>query len=250
MSDVRKALSAFNRLISDSHKKVFEKIFNTLQTGLSKLGETASTQTKSINNLIKLIKRIPMDGKQDYDVLGFIYEYLISQFAANAGKKAGEFYTPHEVSVLMSEIVAEHLKDRQEIRIYDPTSGSGSLLINIGSAVAKYLKGDNRINYYAQELKENTYNLTRMNLVMRGIDPANIYVRNGDTLEEDWPFFENDDVEHYQLVRVDAVVSNPPYSQKWDTKNKKHDPRFSDYGVAPKGKADYAFLLHDIVNIG
>lgn len=139
VSDVRKALSAFNRLISDSHKKVFEKIFNTLQTGLSKLGETASTQTKSINNLIKLIKRIPMDGKQDYDVLGFIYEYLISQFAANAGKKAGEFYTPHEVSVLMSEIVAEHLKDRQEIRIYDPTSGSGSLLINIGSAVAMML---------------------------------------------------------------------------------------------------------------
>lgn len=249
VSDVRKALSAFNRLISDSHKKVFEKIFNTLQTGLSKLGETASTQTKSINNLIKLIKRIPMDGKQDYDVLGFIYEYLISQFAANAGKKAGEFYTPHEVSVLMSEIVAEHLKDRQEIRIYDPTSGSGSLLINIGSAVAKYLKGDNRINYYAQELKENTYNLTRMNLVMRGIDPANIYVRNGDTLEEDWPFFENDDVEHYQLVRVDAVVSNPPYSQKWDTKNKKHDPRFSDYGVAPKGKADYAFLLHELYHL-
>lgn len=249
VSDVRRALSAFERLISDSHKKVFEKIFNTLQTGLSKLGETASTQTKSINNLIKLIKRIPMDGKQDYDVLGFIYEYLISQFAANAGKKAGEFYTPHEVSVLMSEIVAEHLKNREEIRIYDPTSGSGSLLINIGSAVAKYLKGDNRINYYAQELKENTYNLTRMNLVMRGIDPSNIYVRNGDTLEEDWPFFEGEDLEHYQLVRVDAVVSNPPYSQKWDPKNKKHDPRFSDYGVAPKGKADYAFLLHELYHL-
>lgn len=249
VSDVRRALSAFERLISDSHKKVFEKIFNTLQTGLSKLGETASTQTKSINNLIKLIKRIPMDGKQDYDVLGFIYEYLISQFAANAGKKAGEFYTPHEVSVLMSEIVAEHLKNREEIRIYDPTSGSGSLLINIGSAVAKYLKGDNRINYYAQELKENTYNLTRMNLVMRGIDPSNIYVRNGDTLEEDWPFFEGEDMEHYQLVRVDAVVSNPPYSQKWDSKNKKHDPRFSDYGVAPKGKADYAFLLHELYHL-
>lgn len=249
VSDVRKALSAFNRLIDDLHKKVFEKIFNTLQTGLSKLGETASTQTKSINNLIKLIKRIPMDVKQDYDVLGFIYEYLISQFAANAGKKAGEFYTPHEVSVLMSEIVAEHLKDRQEIRIYDPTSGSGSLLINIGSAVTKYLKGDNRIKYYAQELKENTYNLTRMNLVMRGIDPANIYVRNGDTLAEDWPLFDGEDIEHYKLVRVDAVVSNPPYSQKWDTKNKRHDPRFSDYGVAPKGKADYAFLLHELYHL-
>ena len=87
-------------------------------------------------------------------------------FAANAGKKAGEFYTPHEVSVLMSEIVAEHLKDRKEIKIYDPTSGSGSLLINIGHSIAKYLEGDDRIAYYAQEWKENTYNLTRMNLVI------------------------------------------------------------------------------------
>lgn len=249
VSDVRTALTAFDRLISPSHKKVFEKIFNTLQTGLSKLGETASTQTKSINELIKLIRRIPMDGRQDYDVLGFIYEYLISQFAANAGKKAGEFYTPHEVSMLMSEIVANHLKDRKEIRIYDPTSGSGSLLINMGAAASKYIRGGNRISYYAQELKENTYNLTRMNLVMRGIDPANIYVRNGDTLEDDWPFFEEGDIEHYQLIRVDAVVSNPPYSQKWNPKNKKHDARFSDYGVAPKGKADYAFLLHDLYHL-
>lgn len=249
VSDVRRALTAFDRLISPSHKKVFEKIFNTLQTGLSKLGETASTQTKSINALIKLIRRIPMDGRQDYDVLGFIYEYLIGQFAANAGKKAGEFYTPHEVSMLMSEIVADHLKDRTEIRIYDPTSGSGSLLINMGAAASKYISGGKRISYYAQELKENTYNLTRMNLVMRDIDPANIYVRNGDTLEEDWPFFEEGDIEHYQLVRVDAVVSNPPYSQKWDPKNKEHDARFSDYGIAPRGKADYAFLLHDLYHL-
>ena len=105
-----------------------------------------------------------MDGKQDYDVLGFIYEYLISNFAANAGKKAGEFYTPHEVSLLMPEIVAEHLKDRTEIKIYDPTSGSGSLLINIGNSVSKYIGSSDKIKYYAQELKENTYNLTRMNL--------------------------------------------------------------------------------------
>lgn len=249
VSDVRKALSAFDRLISPTHKKVFEKIFNTLQTGLSKLGESATAQTKAIKSLIQLINKIPMDGKQDYDVLGFIYEYLISMFAANAGKKAGEFYTPHEVSVLMSEIIAEHLKDRKEIRIYDPTSGSGSLLINIGAAVSKHVKGTNKINYYAQELKENTYNLTRMNLVMRGIEPANIFVRNGDTLEDDWPFFEDNDLESYQLVKVDAVVSNPPYSQKWDVKDKKFDPRFSGYGVAPKGKADFAFLLHDLYHL-
>jgi len=110
VSNVRDALSAFNRLINESHKKVFEKIFDTLQTGLSKLGDNSKSQTKAISDLIYLIKDIPMDGKQDYDVLGFIYEYLISNFAANAGKKAGEFYTPHEVSQLMSDIIANHLK--------------------------------------------------------------------------------------------------------------------------------------------
>lgn len=129
VSDVRDALSAFNRLIYPTHKKVFDKVFDTLQTGLSKLGDSSNSQTKAISGLLQLIKDIPMDGKQDYDVLGFIYEYLISQFAANAGKKAGEFYTPHEVSVLMSEIVAEHLKGKKEIKIYDPTSGFRVIIV-------------------------------------------------------------------------------------------------------------------------
>ncbi len=250
VSNVRDALSAFSRLIYPTHKKVFDKVFDTLQTGLSKLGDSSNTQTKAISRLLQLIKDIPMDGKQDYDVLGFIYEYLISQFAANAGKKAGEFYTPHEVSVLMSEIVADHGKGKNEIKIYDPTSGSGSLLINIGKSVSKYISDRNNIKYYAQELKENTYNLTRMNLVMRGIKPDNIVTRNGDTLEEDWPFFdENDPVNTYNSLYVDAVVSNPPYSQAWDPSNKEHDPRYSRFGLAPKGKADYAFLLHDLFHI-
>ncbi len=250
VSNVRDALSAFARLINASHKKVFDKIFDTLQTGLSKLGDSSGTQTKAISDLIHLIKDIPMDGKQDYDVLGFIYEYLISNFAANAGKKAGEFYTPHEVSLLMSEIVAHHLKDRTEIKIYDPTSGSGSLLINIGKSVAKYMGSADIIKYYAQELKENTYNLTRMNLVMRGILPDNIITRNGDTLEEDWPYFdESDPIGTYDPLYVDAVVSNPPYSQNWNPADKEADPRYKSYGLAPKGKADYAFLLHDLYHI-
>lgn len=105
VQDVRDALSAFSRLINPTHKKVFEGVFDTLQTGLSKLGDSSASQSKAISDLIHLIKDIPMDGKQDYDVLGFIYEYLISMFAANAGKKAGEFYTPHEVSMLMSELL-------------------------------------------------------------------------------------------------------------------------------------------------
>lgn len=250
ISNVRDALSAFSRLIDKSYKKVFEGVFDTLQTGLSKLGESAAAQTKSASELIHLIKDIPMDGKQDYDVLGFIYEYLISQFAANAGKKAGEFYTPHEVAVLMAEIVAEHLKDKNEIKIYDPTSGSGSLLISIGKSVAKHIANKDNIQYYAQELKQNTYNLTRMNLVMRGIIPDNILTRNGDTLEEDWPFFdENDPINSYNPLYVDAVVSNPPYSQKWDPENKATDPRYSRFGLAPKTKADFAFLLHDLYHV-
>ncbi|MCE3020101.1 type I restriction-modification system subunit M [Parvimonas micra] len=250
IADVRDALSAFDRNIDSVYKKVFENIFKTLSSGLSKLGENAAKQTKAARSLLNLIKRIPMDGSQDYDILGFVYEYLISMFAANAGKKAGEFYTPHEVSVLMSEIIAEELKDRDKIQIYDPTSGSGSLLINIGKAMCRYLDSDNKIDYYAQELKENTYNLTRMNLVMRDIKPANINVRNGDTLEDDWPFFEDDRKDStYNLLKVDAVVSNPPYSQKWSPKNKEHDPRYKFYGVAPRGKADYAFLLHDLYHL-
>lgn len=250
VSNVRDALSAFSRLIDSNYKKVFENIFNTLQTGLSKLGESSGSQTKAISDLIQLIKVIPMDGKQDYDVLGFIYEYLISNFAANAGKKAGEFYTPHEVSLLMSEIVAYHLRDRKEIQIYDPTSGSGSLLINIGRSVAKHIDDANNIKYYAQEWKENTYNLTRMNLVMRGLLPSNITTRNGDTLEEDWPYFEdNDPVGTYKPLYVDAVVSNPPYSQHWEPDGKETDPRYARFGLAPKSKADYAFLLHDLYHV-
>ncbi|MBQ2772069.1 MAG: type I restriction-modification system subunit M [Methanocorpusculum sp.] len=250
VSNVRDALSAFNRLISPKHKKVFEGIFATLDSGLSKLGESTAAQTKAINSLIHLIKDIPTDGRQGYDVLGFIYEYLISMFAANAGKKAGEFYTPHEVSQLMSEIVAGHLKDEKEISIYDPTSGSGSLLITIGQSVSKYIEDEKAIRYYAQELKANTYNLTRMNLVMRDIIPDNIVTRNGDTLEDDWPYFEeNDPIGTYNPLYVDAVVSNPPYSQHWDPKGKENDARYRRFGVAPKTKADYAFLLHDLFHL-
>lgn len=124
------------------------------------------------------------------------------------------------------------------------------MLINIGSSVAKYVNDANKIKYYAQELKENTYNLTRMNLVMRGILPANIVARNADTLEDDWPFFEdNDPINTYEPLYVDAVVSNPPYSQAWDPANKDADPRYKEFGLAPKTKADYAFLLHDLYHL-
>lgn len=250
IANVRDALSAFDRKISPNHKKLFDGIFATLQGGLNKLGTDERERSSAVRDLISLIKDIPTDGRQGYDVLGFVYEYLIGNFAANAGKKAGEFYTPHEVSVLMSDIIAYHLRDQGEIRIYDPTSGSGSLLINIGKSVARHISNKDNIKYYAQELKQNTYNLTRMNLIMRGINPSNIEVRNGDTLKEDWPYFdENDPHGTYEPLYVDAVVSNPPYSQEWDPRNQENDPRYSEFGLAPKGCADYAFLLHDLYHV-
>lgn len=245
VADLSVALNSFDRLVSPNYKPVYDGIFKTLQAGLSKLGENPASQTRALKDLIKLIKDIPTDGSQDYDVLGYVYEFLIGNFAANAGKKAGEFYTPHEVAILMSEIVAEHHKDKRQIEIYDPTSGSGSLLITIGKSVGRHISDKNRVKYYAQELKENTYNLTRMNLVMRGIQPSNINTRCADSLDEDWPVYKAGS-EIGQPLYVDAVVSNPPYSQQWDPTDRENDARFKDYGVAPKSKADYAFLLHEL----
>ena len=123
------------------------------------------------------------------------------------------------------------------------------MLITIGKSVSKHIRSKDNIKYYAQELKENTYNLTRMNLVMRGIKADNIFARCGDTLEEDWPWFDDTDPSGtYAPLYLDAVVSNPPYSQHWDPSHKETDPRYR-YGMAPKGKADYAFLLHDLYHI-
>ena len=247
IKDVSNALIEFTHNIDPKHLKLFDKIFDSLQVGLGKLGDNTAAQTKAVSKLITLIRCIPMnDRNTDYDVLGFIYEYLIGMFAANGGKKAGEFYTPHEVSLLMSEIIAEHHKDKKSLKIYDPTCGSGSLLINIGKTASKYMDKDS-IQYYAQELIGNTYNLMRMNLVMRGIKVANINTRQADTLEDDWPIFDENG--NYEFLPLDAVVSNPPYSQQWDPENKDQDPRYDGYGIAPKSKADYAFLLHDLYHL-
>ena len=245
VATLNEALGSFERLMSNNYKSVYDGIFDTLREGLGKLGDNSAAQTKSLKALIRLIKDIPTDGSQDYDVLGYVYEFLISNFAASAGKKAGEFYTPHEVAMVMSEIVAEHHKERESLSIYDPTSGSGSLLITIGKAVSKHISNANKVKYYAQELKNNTYNLTRMNLVMRGILPSNIVTRCADSLEEDWPIHE-EGIDIDKPLAVDAVVSNPPYSQHWDVTDKELDARFKEYGVAPKTKADYAFLLHEL----
>ena len=239
---VTDALNAFKDNVFPTYKEIYDGIFDLLQTGIGELGDTAARQTKAVLDILTSIKPIPMDGHADYDVLGFIYEYLISNFAANAGKKAGEFYTPREVALLMSDIIAWELRDRENISIYDSTSGSASLLLTIGLSVAAQHGDPDSVRYYAQELKKDTYNLTRMNLVMRGVKPSNIHTKNADTLADDWPLDGS-----FDPLRVDAVSGNPPYSAKY--KPPKSDPRFDEYGIAPKSKADYAFLLHDLYHL-
>ncbi len=249
VADVTKALNAFvrNTDSKSDHQKLYKDIFKSLSEKLTKIGSVGE-QTSHLKRVIKVVNRIPMDEHQGYDVLGFIYEFLLKNFASNS-KKDGEFYTPHEISVLMSEIIAHHLRDREQINILDPTSGSGSLLINIGQSIQKYLQDSGNITYFAQELIQETFNLTRMNLVMHGIKPSNIKVRRGDTLAADWPYFDDNDENSYKYMPVDCVVSNPPYSHKWDADSHTNDPRYRDYGTAPGSKADYAFLLHDLYHL-
>lgn len=241
---VAEALSRFNKQIKDEYKKVYTNIFSTLSGGLSRLGSESGSRDKAVRDIIDMVDEIPVTN-EDYDVMGYIYEYFIFQFAT-AAKDDGAFYTPHEVSQLISMIVAEECKDLDRVQVYDPTCGSAGLLLTIGECFTKYVDKD-KIEYFGQEKITETYNLSRMNLVLKGVKPQKIFVRNGDTLEDDWPYFDENTA--YQPVFVDAVVSNPPYSLNWEPDNKETDVRFRNYGVAPKSKADYAFLLHSLYHL-
>lgn len=236
-AEIFDAFNAFDRNVGNLYKTVYDGIFDTLITKLDELGQTEKEKILHTRGVIRLINPIPTNNiNQNYDVLGYIYEFLLGKFNSLA-EKGGEFYTPHEISIIMSDIASHHLKNNTNIKVYDPTSGSGSLLINIGESIKKHLNNVN-VEYYAQELAKSTYNLTRMNLIMKGIKPQNIEVRNGDTLGQDWPFLE-------KAVQVDCVIANPPYSQNWKPDEHELDPRFDEYGLAPaKKRADYAFLLH------
>ncbi len=241
--DVSEAIGRFYDNIDIRYQKFFENIFSVLASGLTKLGENAGSRDSAVRSIVDLICQIPPKSK-DYDVLGYIYEYLIKQFSSEA-KKDGAFYTPHGLTSLMAKIVADRLKDRDEVNVYDPTLGTGGLLLNIGQEVGKYLDC-NRIKYYGQELITETCNLAKMNLFMQDIPIQHIFVRNGDTLKDDWPYFDEDKA--YEALPVDAVVSNPPYSQGWNPDDYKLDERFK-YGLAPQKKADYAFLLHCLYHV-
>ncbi len=219
-------------------------VFDALDSGLSKLGENAGNRDKAVRSIVELVAQIPPKSKQ-YDVLGYIYEYLIKQFSSEA-KKDGAFYTPHEMTSLMARIMAERLKDRKEITVYDPCVGTAGLLLNIGHEAAKYIEPNN-IKYYGQELITETSNIAKMNLFMQDIPVQNIVVRNADTLEDDWPYFDENTA--YTPLFVDAVTANPPYSLNWNPDLYKMDERFRQYGLAPASRADLAFLLHCLYHV-
>lgn len=221
-------------------------VFNALDTGLSKLGENLGSRDKAVRDIIDLVAQIPTQS-QPYDVLGYIYEYLIREFSSEA-KKDGAFYTPHELTSLMARIIAERLKDRSsgsDIEVYDPCVGTAGLLLNIGTEIGKYHDKDH-IKYYGQELITETSNLAKMNLFMKKISYENLIIRNADTLDEDWPI---DPENHCGPLYVDAVTANPPYSAHWDPELHTSDERFRQYGLAPSTKADFAFLLHCLYHI-
>lgn len=242
--NVAEAIERFYINLDDERRKVFGGIFSALQSGLTKLGADAGSRDKAVRDIVDLVHLIPPTSR-DYDVLGYIYEYLIQQFSSEA-KKDGAFYTPHELTSLMARIAAHRMKDRKEIIVYDPTVGTAGLLLNIGHEAARYIDPDN-IRYFGQELITETANLAKMNLFMQNVPVQNICMRNANTLAEDWPFF--DEKTPYSRLPVDVVVSNPPYSAHWSPSEHQNDPRYTGYGLAPVGRADYAFLLHCLYHL-
>ena len=211
----------------------FNHLFDDMDLTSSRLGNSVKARSSLISKVIINLNELDfMHEDAEIDVLGDAYEYLIGQFAANAGKKAGEFYTPQQVSKILAKIVTADKTDLKNV--YDPTCGSGSLLLRIGNEA-------NVRHYYGQELNSTTYNLARMNMLLHEVSFQNFDIELGDTLEHP----------HFEDMRFEAVVANPPYSANWSADAKfLDDERFSSYGkLAPKSKADFAFVQHMIYHL-
>ena len=211
----------------------FENLFEDMDLNNSKLGRGEAERTKLISTIMLKINDIDFHHEDaEIDVLGDAYEYLISNFAASAGKKAGEFYTPQQVSRILAKLVTINKSKLQNV--YDPTCGSGSLLLRVG-------KETKVSSYYGQEFNSTTYNLARMNMLLHGVSFKHFDIKNADTLENP----------KHKDMKFDAIVANPPYSAQWSADNKFiEDERFSAYGkLAPKSKADFAFIQHMIFQL-
>ncbi len=258
-----KLQAAFNRI--EESDELFNGLFADVDLYSNRLGTGDQKQSTTIAEVIKVLGGVDIIHTEG-DVLGNAYEYLIGQFASETGKKAGEFYTPHGPAQILCRIAISGQEGKKAgefytphgpaqilcriaisgqegkkgLQVYDPCMGSGSLMLSCRN----YSQEPDYIKYYGQELMPSTYNLARMNMFLHGVLPENQHLRNGDTLDADWPTDEE--------TEFDVVTMNPPYSAKWSAaEGFKQDERFMDYGekLAPKSKADYAFLLHGFYHL-
>lgn len=235
--DIEQLSAAINKVeestLGTDAQEDFDNLFADMDLTSSRLGNNVSARTKLISKVMMNLSELPfVHSELEIDMLGDAYEYMIGQFAATAGKKAGEFYTPQQVSKILAKIVTQDKKDLKSV--YDPTCGSGSLLLRVG-------KEANVRSYYGQEYNNTTYNLARMNMLLHDVNFNQFTIYNGDTLED--PAIKEE--------KFEAVVANPPYSAKWSADAKfLDDERFSNYGkLAPKSKADFAFVQHMIYHL-
>lgn len=236
----------FNQQVAFEAKQDFEGIFDGMHFDSADLGSNAQSRAKMMMSMINLLSEPEFAFSNDQDNVSDIYEYLLEKFATVLASDMGQYYTPKEISDVMARILTFGKEDAESYSLYDPTVGSGSLLLT----TASYMKNANQrgaLKYFGQEKDSTPYRLARMNLMMHGIAYNDINVHHADTLESDWP---DGIVEGKDNPRIfDAVMANPPYSAHWQNKEREDDPRWREYGIAPKTKADYAFLLHCLYHL-
>ena len=242
---LRTLQAGFRFIETESFSSNFQGLFSEINLDSDKLGRTYPQRNARLCTIIQKIAEGLAEFPSDRDLLGDAYEYLIGQFAAGSGKKAGEFYTPQQISTILSRIVTLDAQDpalgpRAKLnRVYDFACGSGSLLLNVRRHIGKHGIG----KIYGQEKNITTYNLARMNMLLHGVRDTEFDIHHGDSLENDWDILREPNPA--KKVEFDAVIANPPFSYRWSpTEAMEKDFRFRDYGLAPKSAADFAFLLH------
>jgi len=237
----------FKYIEEQSFESTFRGLFSEINLDSEKLGKNYEERNKKLCNIIVKISEGINEFPSDKDILGDAYEYLIGQFAAGSGKKAGEFYTPQRISDILSGIVILDSQDpskgkkKKMERVLDFACGSGSLLLNVRKKMIE--SGGTIGKIYGQEKNITTYNLARMNMLLHGVKDTEFEIHHGDTLLNDWEILR--ELNPAKKLEFDAVVANPPFSYRWEpNESMAEDFRFKSYGLAPKSAADFAFLLH------
>ena len=239
--------NAFKYIEDESFESNFAGLFSEINLNSEKLGKSYTLKNETLCKIIQKIAEGIAKFSSDTDILGDAYEYLIGQFAAGSGKSAGEFYTPQQISSILSSIVILDSQDpttgkkKKLERVFDMTCGSGSLLLNVRKQMKE--SGGTIGKIYGQEKNITTYNLCRMNMLLHGMKDSEVEIFHGDSLLNDWELLR--ETNPAKQIKFDGIVANPPFSLRWEPNEAMgEDFRFKNYGLAPKSAADFAFLLH------